>query len=446
MAFLSSTAFAASPANCNASFTFCSIPENVVLQLPFLAIAGDVIIQEPSSTNVSDVFRIFNDSVDTGGGTGLGTLAILYSGDDNNPLPSPSTYSANAVVIKEAASGVTSYLGNGTTYSLDTSAVATKIIYTGDRMADYHDQAQLTAVLTVLGTGAAVPNATVQFTVGSQRCSATTDASGLARCSVVMNQGAGGYTVAATFGGIFGVDAGTSVSQPFAVTLEEAALSYTGDTVIANGGTAHLSGVLLEDNVTPIAGRTVTFTLGTGGTVQTCNSITDASGKAACTVSPVGQPLGPSLVSDSFAGDAFYRPASASLSTVLFEFLTAGGFVLGDQSAQQGTQGTFWGAQWSAANQLSGGAAPASFKGFADSLSSEPPNCGLNWTSGPGNSSHPPGSVPAYVGVFVSPSVTRSGSTLSGSATRIVVVKTDPGYEGNPGHSGTGVVVAQFCQ
>jgi hypothetical protein len=348
------------------------------------------------------------------------------------------------VTIKEAASGSTSYLGNGTTYSLDTAAAPTKLTYTGDTTADYHDPAQLTAALTLVATGAPIPNATVKFTLGSQSCSATTNASGVASCSLTPNQAAGNYTLTASFGGIFGSDAGTSNSLPFAITLEQTTLSYTGDTLIANGGTAHLSGVLLEDGVTPIAGRIVTFTLGTGG-VQSCNGITDATGKAACTISPVAQALGPIVASASFAGDAFYRPASASKNVLLFAFLTSGGFVIGDQSAQVGTQETFWGSQWASANQLSGGAAPDSFKGFADSLSAEPPSCGVTWTSRPGNSSKPPDSVPAYMGVLVSPSVTKSGATVGGSATKIVVVKTDAGYASDPGHAGTGTVVAQIC-
>jgi hypothetical protein len=261
----------------------------------------------------------------------------------------------------------------------------------------------------------------------------------------VPNQAAGNYTVTPSFSGIFGADAGTTGSAPFVVTPDQVTLSYTGDTVIANGSTAHLSGVLLEDNVTPVAGRTVTFTLGSGTAAQTCSSNTDASGKAACSISSVSQPLGPGGVSNNFAGDAFYRTASASADTVLFVFLTQGGFVFGDGSAQPGSHDTFWGAQWAANNQLSGGATPDSFKGFATNLSSEPPNCGVTWTSGPGNASNPPASVPAYMGVLVSPSVTQSGSTLSGSVTGIVVVKTDPGYSGNPGHAGTGTVVAQFC-
>src|SRR6266581_8369565 len=102
IALLASRALAATVANCNAGFTVCLIPENVLLQLPFLGIAGDVIIQDPTSTNVSDVFRIFNNVVNTGAGTGLGNMAFLYSRDDINLLPDPSTYSANAVFIKEA--------------------------------------------------------------------------------------------------------------------------------------------------------------------------------------------------------------------------------------------------------------------------------------------------------------------------------------------------------
>jgi|RhiMetdeSRZDD1v2_1073273.scaffolds.fasta_scaffold20197_8 hypothetical protein len=319
LALSTSLATAATTANCNSTFTACQIPENVLLTLPFPAISGDVIIQEASSTDVHDVFRVFNNLVDTGGGTGQGNLAILYSGDDNIPLPAPSSYSANAVIIKEAVSGSTSYVGNGTTYSLDTAAAATRLAYTGDTTADYHDPAQLSAVLTILATGAPISNAQVNFTLGSQNCVATTDASGAASCSLTPNQAAGNYIVTASFSGIFGAYAGTSISAPFVITLEGSTLSYTGDTVIAEGGTAHLSGVLLENSVTPtpIAGRTVTFTLGRGGRPQTCTGVTDAAGNAACTISPVRQPLGPSTASDAFAGDAFYRPSSASENTII---------------------------------------------------------------------------------------------------------------------------------
>ena len=114
---LSVPAPAAPIARCNADLTVCAIPENPLLQLPFMANAGDVVLTDPNSANVSDVFRIFNNLVNTGLGTGQGDLAFLYSSDDT-ALPSPSTYSANAVFLSEDPSGYTHYFGNGTDYVL----------------------------------------------------------------------------------------------------------------------------------------------------------------------------------------------------------------------------------------------------------------------------------------------------------------------------------------
>jgi len=323
-------------------------------------------------------------------------------------------------------------------------ALPSMLKYQGDTSADYHDPANLSALLTDKASGQPIANASVQFTLGSQVCTATTNASGVASCTVVLDQCAGSYTVNATFAGS-ALYLPSSDSKPFTINLEETTLSYTGDTVIANGGTATLSGVLLEDNTTPVAGRTVTFTLGSGGSAQTCSAVTNASGLASCAIGPVAQPLGPGTATDSFAGDACFRPASASAKTILFAFLASGAFVVGDQSAQMGAKVTFWGAKWSKVNKLSGGTAPASFKGFAVTLSAEPPKCGITWTTGPGSSSNPPATVPTYMGVLVSSKVTKSGSKISGDAKSIVVVKTDPGYAPNPGHAGTGTVVAEFC-
>ena len=72
----------------------CAIPENVLLQFPCLAVSGDVAVVPNMHANLaatSDVFRSFNNLVDTGLGTGVGILVFLYSG--HNELPPPSTYS-----------------------------------------------------------------------------------------------------------------------------------------------------------------------------------------------------------------------------------------------------------------------------------------------------------------------------------------------------------------
>jgi hypothetical protein len=119
-------------------------------------------------------------------------------------------------------------------------------------------------------------------------------------------------------------------------------------------------------------------------------------------------------------------------------------FVIGDGNSANGTHVTFWGAQWWKLNTLSGGTAPASFKGFA--LTPPTPSCGTNWTTGPGNSPKPPkGPLPSFMGVIVTSKVSKSGSKISGDTVHMVVVKTNPGYSNNPGHAGRGTVVDQIC-
>jgi len=126
-------------------------------------------------------------------------------------------------------------------------------------------------------------------------------------------------------------------------------------------------------------------------------------------------------------------------------FLASGSFVIGDLNASVGNTVTFWGAQWAKVNSLSGGSAPRAFKGFADITSTTPPTCGGTWTTDPGNSSGPPATVPSFMAVIVSSSITKSGATISGNVPKMVVVKTDPGYAPSPGHAGTATVVAVLC-
>jgi hypothetical protein len=135
---LAAPALYATPiSSCAPDFSSCNIYEDgMVLNLPGIAISGDVIITEAGHPAVvSDVFRIFNDFSDSGGGTGLGTTAFLFSADLAN-LPNPSTYSVNAVTMPEGATIVsalcpggiakpcseTIYNGNGTLYNIFSSA------------------------------------------------------------------------------------------------------------------------------------------------------------------------------------------------------------------------------------------------------------------------------------------------------------------------------------
>jgi len=117
-------------------------------------------------------------------------------------------------------------------------------------------------------------------------------------------------------------------------------------------------------------------------------------------------------------------------------------FVVGDESATGSVY--FWGSKWAKSNALSGGSAPSAFKGYAGQPVALV--CGSTWSSGPGNAAQPSvGPLPEYMAVLVASSATKSGSQIAGDVIHIVIVKTDSGYDGNPGHPGTGTVVATIC-
>lgn len=152
--------------------------------------------------------------------------------------------------------------------------------------------------------------------------------------------------------------------------------------------------------------------------------------------------IGPHSITAAYSGSSNYIRSSASaVSQLIYGYPTGGGtFVIGNNNATLGGSVTFWGAQWEKLNSMTGGASTASFKGFATGPT--PPNVGATFTAAPGNSAPSPSAVPAYIGIIVTSQVTKSGSNISGTIVGLVVVMVDPGYAGNPGHAGTGTIVA----
>lgn len=125
--------------------------------------------------------------------------------------------------------------------------------------------------------------------------------------------------------------------------------------------------------------------------------------------------------------------------------LSGPSFVIGDRSAVVGQKVTFWGAQWAKSNKLSGGAAPAAFKGFAESTTPNPPFCGGSWTAGTGAPSGLPATLPSTIRVIVASSVTKSGPGVAGDIPQMAVINVDPGYQPDLDHPGTGTVVSVDC-
>ena len=44
-----------------------------------------------------------------------------------------------------------------------------------------------------------------------------------------------------------------------------------------------------------------------------------------------------------------------------------------------------------------------------------------------------------------SSAVSQSGPSISGNTAHMVILHTDPGYAGDPGHAGTGTIVFTIC-
>lgn len=210
------------------------------------------------------------------------------------------------------------------------------------------------------------------------------------------------------------------------------------------GDTAMVTATLTNGCGTPLQGAAVTFNVTSGPNTGTTGSgATDASGQATFSYSSLA--VGTDTVQASVTNPAGTITSNPAQVTWTAPFAPGGGaFVIGDQNSSIGSTVAFWGARWADLNSLSGGTAPASFKGFA--LRPSTPSCGVAWSADPGNSSPPPpGPLPRYMAVIVTSSAAKSGSTITGDTPHIVIVKTDSGYAPDPGHAGTGTVVSQVC-
>jgi hypothetical protein len=138
---------------------------------------------------------------------------------------------------------------------------------------------------------------------------------------------------------------------------------------------------------------------------------------------------------------------SSSVLVYAFASTTGASFTISDRRAIIGGPVTFWSSQWHSANPFSSNVSfSGAFKGFVDPPASmTPPRCGDTWTGRTGGSSAPPSSVPAYLVVVVASAMEKTGSTVGGDVSRVVVVRTDAGYANDLAHVGTGTVVATVC-
>jgi hypothetical protein len=224
-------------------------------------------------------------------------------------------------------------------------------------------------------------------------------------------------------------------------------------TVVAGGSTTCTATVTdkATSGATTPTGNVPFTTSGSGSFNEASCTLAGSGATASCEVTytptaTTAKPERSDEITAKYEGDETHEATEGATTVTVFSptALARGAFVIGNDNAAVGGSVTFYEAeQWSRLNSLSGGSAPASFKGFAES-SASPPTCGEQWTSKPGTSSAPPATVPEYMELVVASKITKSGSTISGNATEVVVVKTNPGY--GPETKGTGKVVAVVCK
>jgi hypothetical protein len=222
--------------------------------------------------------------------TGWGTFAVHAW----------SVAGATAWLDKPGGSGGGTGVGNG---GPSPTLAATTLSYGGATTGVYDDAVTLSAQLVSQPGSGGVSGRSVGFTLGSQSCSATTDASGDASCSVTLTQAPGDYTVTASFTGDAVYSASSSGTEPFTVNQAPTKTSYGGPATSEFYAPFTASATLVDaDTGSPISAEAITLTLGAS---DSCSGMTDSTGTVTCSITPTQTPGSYNVVA-SFAGDPLY--------------------------------------------------------------------------------------------------------------------------------------------
>lgn len=324
------------------------------------------------------------------------------------------------------------------------STGSASLIYIGATAGEFNDPVDLAALLTDTN-GAPVAGESISFMLGGQTLSALTDATGVARATTALGA-PGPLPVNVSFAGDATLPS-LQTSTTINVDREESRVRYTGVSLIRTGTPQTVTAVLVDpDDLSPIANKTVTFTVG----ATTASAITNATGLATTSITLADTQVGPSSMTVSFAGDDFFKPSVQTVPLTIYSpaaFVVWGGNTGG---LKIGQYVNFWGSQWE--SQVVSGqyfAANPSFKGWSGSpapalqcqVNATPqtltPDC---WNVKPGQSFPPSGPLPDFIEVIISTVIDKNSDTVFGNVACGAVVKVDhtPPYGAVPGEPGFG--------
>lgn len=253
-------------------------------------------------------------AVDPGAGD-QSTLTYAWNFDDGTPIvtggPSethewatPGSYGVTVEVCDDDGGCTTSPV------PVTVRKRSATIGYTGDSAGTYSASTNLSGSL-VDEYGQPVNGATLGFALdGGSVGSAVTGSAGTASKTVTVGLSAGGHSVTASFGGTSRYTPADPASTDYAVAVMGTSLTYTGSVLGAPNKAVPLSAKLTDSLGRPLAGRTITFVLGS----QSATAVTGATGVAATSLvlnqKPNRYPL-----TVSWTGEAGkYAPSSQALS------------------------------------------------------------------------------------------------------------------------------------
>ncbi|MBI5479361.1 MAG: Ig-like domain repeat protein, partial [Deltaproteobacteria bacterium] len=320
----------------------------------------------------------------------------------------------------------------------------TQLLYVGATDGSYGDPLELVALLSD-ASGLPLAARSVTFMLGGQGAAVVTDANGVASATITPLGLPGPTAVTATFAGDAEAD-GAQAAATVTIAREATLVRLLGAEIVPVGMEGEVRAQLVDDEGDPVAGRTLAFTYGT----TTVTATTGADGTAVALLAAPAAGSTPLTV--SFAGDAYYEPASRSGTALPYQptaFViwggNAGGLTIGQRV-------NFWGHSW--ATQVTGGdyAGHSDFKGFAPTLphfaicqadahtATAPLLTQDCWSTKPGQS-FPAATLPEHIGVLVATAIAKSGKLDYGNIAGLAVVRVEPGYGPSPGKAGWGTIV-----
>ncbi|HVL88601.1 MAG TPA: Ig-like domain repeat protein [Actinomycetota bacterium] len=239
-------------------------------------------------------------------GSSAETLATDSEGEVSTTFHLSDTPGSYQLSASFAGNGT--YLSGATSTPFTISRRPTALTYAGDTEGFWNENAAVSATLADALRGTPISGRSIDFQIGSQSGSATSDDDGRAATSILLADDAGARVTSAYFGG----DAfytGTSDARDFTIKHRPTTLAYVGDRVGLWNDSVTLSAKVTDDRLGDqgVAGLTVDFTLGSA----TTSAVTDAHGVASASVHLTDTP-GAFTVTASFSGDGRYVASGES--------------------------------------------------------------------------------------------------------------------------------------